>query len=267
MRRNNGPPWAYVAPDGMTLRLTNRALPLPRRGVPMLLLGALAIAAALFGGCSTRCAPDEVIKAAGDSMQTSVDQANRNTDLVPGVAVSDTGSNSVAAPTTGSVETQTNNNAGAPQLQVHDLFGLERQAANVISSTSPAEGSVLRTLDRNEKRLSVVEDEIDANVGSPERKQELGALRSVLTAEHDALLGKLEVYAKQKIEDARALAPSLDLSRLEKIVAFVINQQQVGTDHQLTDEQSKATAEAMKAVYGREAPAGAVPTPGPEPVR
>lgn len=53
MRHKNGPPWAVVGSDGMTLELSHNVKDPPRVGWPMLLLGALAIAAALLlPGCS-----------------------------------------------------------------------------------------------------------------------------------------------------------------------------------------------------------------------
>lgn len=219
-----------------------------RRIVPLLAL--------LLAGCACRSNPAELVRESGDSLANRTDQRNANTDLVPGVAIADTSANAVAAPTTGSVETQTNNNAGSPTLDLHDLFGLERQAGQIISTTSPAEAAVVRTLERTETRLRTVEDEIDALGGAatPQRAQELAAARGNLVAERDVLLGKLDAYARQKVADAQALSPKLDLSRLESIAAFVINQQHVGTERQLTDEQAKSTAEAIKALYARKAP-------------
>lgn len=220
----------------------------------MRLLPLLALALLLAACSASRSTPCDTIKTAGDSLANRTDQRNTNTDAVPGVAVADTSANAVAAPTTGSVETQTNNSAGAPQLTLHDLFGLERQAANVLGSTSPAEAAVVRTLERTEQRLHTVEDEIDANVATPERKAELGAIRDRLATERDALLVRLDGYARQKVADAQAISPKLDLSRLEQIAAFVINNQQVGTERQLTDAQAAATADAIKALYARKAP-------------
>lgn len=223
---------------------------------------ALALVALFLAGCATRSTPCDVIRSAGDSMAQGVDQSNRQFDLVPGVAVADTSANAVAAPTTGAVETQTNNSATSPQLQVHDLFGFERQAANIISSTSPAEAATIRRLAKVEERLSIVEDAIDAGVAPNLPQLEFQA--KALGEERDKLIAALERYAAEKIAAARELAPQISLPNLERIVAFVVNQQQVGTDKQLTDAQAQATAEAMKSVYGRDTtPATNNPNPNP----
>lgn len=216
------------------------------------------VATLLLAGCATRNQPCESIAAAGDQMrQTGPEQSNANTDFTPTVQVGDTGAALANAPTNSSVEVQTNNNAMAPQLQVHDLFGSAALAKNILTSTTPAEASVIRSLEWKEQRAKNLSLQMDSCRAPEDRAMIAGHLEK-LEREISTLREELKTFATAKVDQLRELSPGLDLSSLESIVAMVVDNDHVGTDREMTDAQAQAVRDAVVASFAR-------PVPVPQP--
>lgn len=203
-------------------------------------------------GCSTRSAPCDVVGTTGDKLVNRDDLRNTNTDIVPGVAIADSDGEAIAAPTTATVETQTNNNNDAPQLTVHDLFGLERQVANVLGTTMPGEALTLRNMERIEMRLNAIQTRLDTDPAlTSTDRAELKAQITDLEGSLGAVRLQLDQYAERKVAMAKELAPKLELPALERIVAFVVSNNNAGTDRSITDAQAESIKDAVKGAFER----------------
>lgn len=215
---------------------------------PRPFLIALAICALLFAGCATRNTPAECMDANGSAamQRQGANQTAEKWDALTGAAIADSDGDATNSNQRVAVDVQAPNQANGPNLQI-GLFGDEKQAAQIMTNTLPGESAVLRRLSAVESGAEQIRTRLATDPAlTPSEKAELSDRLDRYEVQGDALIARLDAYAAQKFEAARALVP--DLSNLRSIVYQVTTHQTAGNETpNITDEQGAAIARVAEA--------------------